>query len=412
MILDEPEDDQLLDDISGLFLGNRTLDIFESPFESVLDNTSVIDAEEPEEQRLDFWSEDFFTDPETDVSSKWASFSPDPKLMQTAKEQETGSAAQARAFETALSTPKRWFQQDNGRIPSDRLMNVPGLGLYAPQAGKSLRAMKRAAKRDGVNLSGGGYRSYEEQEALQYKEAMGIPVAEPGHSNHGWGTAADIDVNDPKVFQWLQKNAGRFGWENPEWAQNGVEPWHWEYEGGGSYKPQKKTTKRKTVKVATEPKYEDPELVSAGHPLSQADSLTLGVLEAVDESRLVSRNIKPEERSSREGGSIKAQLYRGFMDAGRKDLAKMVYTNAFDTWVNQESGWRPDATSPANNQGLANDGLFQIWRGHDYNSNGQVANMSAYKQALVVAKHFPHLEPNDIRRYARMIEDGSYVGWG
>lgn len=110
--------------------------------------------------------------------------------------------------------------------------------------------------------------------------------------------------------------------------------------------------------------------------------------------------------------AVEAQLYRGFIDGGRPDLARMVGTKDFHTWIQQESGWNVDATSPANNNGLANDGLFQIWRGHEYNSNGQVSRMSPYEQAMLVTKYFGHLNPNDIRRYAEAIRSGSYSGWG
>jgi cell wall-associated NlpC family hydrolase len=111
-------------------------------------------------------------------------------------------------------------------------------------------------------------------------------------------------------------------------------------------------------------------------------------------------------------GQIKRQLFNGFMDAGRPDLARMVATRAFDTWVQQESGWNPGVTSSANNHGKANDGLFQVWRGHEFNSNGQVSRMSPYEQARIIAEHFGHLTPADIRRYAAEIRAGSYGGWG
>ena len=109
---------------------------------------------------------------------------------------------------------------------------------------------------------------------------------------------------------------------------------------------------------------------------------------------------------------VKQQLIQGFEDAGRADLARMVRTKAFDTWIQAESGWRVDVTSPPNNNGLANDGLFQIWRGHSYNANGQVAQMTAYEQAQVVARYFGHLTPAKIREYAKQIDNGSYSGWG
>lgn len=124
----------------------------------------------------------------------------------------------------------------------------------------------------------------------------------------------------------------------------------------------------------------------------------------------------------RNGGSsgpipagTRAQLVKGFLDAGRPDLAKMVKTRSFDTWIGQESGWDTDVVSPANNQGLRNGGLFQIWYGHDFSNPYEHAgrfSASAYQQAKLVAQHFSHLDPSDIRRYARAIRAGNYKGWG
>ncbi len=118
----------------------------------------------------------------------------------------------------------------------------------------------------------------------------------------------------------------------------------------------------------------------------------------------------PPEKNFR-GNEVKTQLYRGFMDAGRPDLANMVGTKEFEAWIRQESGWRPDATSPANNNGLANDGLFQVWRGHAFNDRGQVANMSPYEQAMLIARYFD-LSVADIKRYADQISNDTYQGWG
>jgi len=108
------------------------------------------------------------------------------------------------------------------------------------------------------------------------------------------------------------------------------------------------------------------------------------------------------------------QLYKGFVAAGRQDLARMVGTPAFDTWIQAESGWRVHAQSSADNQGQANGGLFQFWYGHGftnpYQHNGSFS-ASAYQQAIMVAKYF-HLTPADIQRYAQQIRGGSYQGWG
>jgi hypothetical protein len=136
-----------------------------------------------------------------------------------------------------------------------------------------------------------------------------------------------------------------------------------------------------------------------------ADVLTENEIEKTTRVRM------PRELQDAPQGSIKRQLYQGFIAAGRPDLARMVGTKDFATWVNAESGWRVDAVSPANNNGLRNDGLFQIWRGHAFNKNGQVSRMSPYEQAQIVAKYFD-LSVNDIRRYAQQIRTNSYSGWG
>ena len=108
---------------------------------------------------------------------------------------------------------------------------------------------------------------------------------------------------------------------------------------------------------------------------------------------------------------IKDQLARGFRDAGRPDLAREVYTNDFYLWIHQESGWNPQVVSPPNNQGLRNDGLFQILRGHPFDRHGEVSQMSPYQQARTVARYFK-LTPQKIQHYADQIRHGTYKGWG
>ena len=105
-------------------------------------------------------------------------------------------------------------------------------------------------------------------------------------------------------------------------------------------------------------------------------------------------------------------IEQGFRNSGRDDLAGMARTDDFHAWVNKESGWNPRAVSPPNNQGLRNDGLFQIWRGHAFNRNGEVSRMSPYDQARTVARSFPQLSPARIRQYAAQIRMGTYKGWG
>lgn len=68
------------------------------------------------------------------------------------------------------------------------------------------------------------------------KASKGYLAAEPGTSNHGWGTAIDIGDSvggyGTTEYNWMLENAPAFGWDNPDWARAGgskSEPWHWEY---------------------------------------------------------------------------------------------------------------------------------------------------------------------------------------
>jgi hypothetical protein len=63
-------------------------------------------------------------------------------------------------------------------------------------------------------------------------------AAVPGTSVHGWGRAVDFEDGAGELtfssvgYQWLQANAGRFGFVHPGWAEpdgSAPEPWHWEH---------------------------------------------------------------------------------------------------------------------------------------------------------------------------------------
>lgn len=180
-----------------------------------------------------------------------------------------------------LESINRWFDKyENGEIPLDALVEVPGFGYARPDVGAALKKMKRAAAKDGVNLSGGGYRSFAEQAAL-FKQKPGL-AAPAGRSNHGWGIAIDFsgaDWNTP-VFKWLSENAARFGLAHPSWAQQDgsrPEPWHWEYVGGGEVTGiYKKTRKLTTPPVKRKPEPDD--LVSPESPLTGGNAFVAAVL--------------------------------------------------------------------------------------------------------------------------------------
>jgi D-alanyl-D-alanine carboxypeptidase len=117
----------------------------------------------------------------------------------------------------------------NGRIPTTALERVGDTGhsLWAPAA-ESLNRLLADAKRDGVTIGiTDSYRSYDEQVSLARRKGLysqGGLAAKPGTSEHGWGMAADLDLN-AKALSWMRANAARYGFEEnvPR------ESWHWAY---------------------------------------------------------------------------------------------------------------------------------------------------------------------------------------
>ena len=93
------------------------------------------------------------------------------------------------------------------------------------------------SKADGITWSiTSSYRPYATQVKLAQEKGLysqGGLAAQPGKSNHGWGTALDLgggaNSRGTKQNDWLMANAGRFGFSTiPR------EPWHWEYKGAGA----------------------------------------------------------------------------------------------------------------------------------------------------------------------------------
>ena len=108
--------------------------------------------------------------------------------------------------------------------------------------------MRSAAARDGVRLRVvSGWRSWIKQSFL-YTAALarGLvtgtpgktipPTAPPGYSNHGDGTALDLDVGmsiadmdagrTTPAYRWAEANAFRYGWK-----RLASEPWHFDHVG-------------------------------------------------------------------------------------------------------------------------------------------------------------------------------------
>jgi len=110
---------------------------------------------------------------------------------------------------------------------SGKLVERQGEKLDASIAGNFDR-MVAAAKQDGVDLKiGSGHRSRAEQEVLyqKYLNGTGNLAAKPGTSNHESGLAIDFE-NTPGAFDWLAKNAEKFGFKNLP-----GEPWHYSPNG-------------------------------------------------------------------------------------------------------------------------------------------------------------------------------------
>ncbi len=128
-----------------------------------------------------------------------------------------------------LEPPSELVGYGNGRIPAEALSTI-GVGqhrLYAPAA-ESFRAMSDAAAAEGVTIGvTDSYRDYDSQVRLAEEKGLyenGGLAARPGTSNHGWGLALDLDLDD-RAQAWMRENGWRFGFaeDTPR------EPWHWTY---------------------------------------------------------------------------------------------------------------------------------------------------------------------------------------
>jgi hypothetical protein len=119
----------------------------------------------------------------------------------------------------------------NGRIPADALAPV-GVGdhrLWAPAA-HGFQDLVAAAEAEGITIGvNSSYRSYEGQVDMVERYGLysqGGRAAQPGTSNHGWGVAIDLQLDD-RAQAWMRDNAERYGFveDVPR------EPWHWTYYG-------------------------------------------------------------------------------------------------------------------------------------------------------------------------------------
>lgn len=127
--------------------------------------------------------------------------------------------------------------------PREGLSVVEGITV-ADSLARPLARLLADARADGVELSGWGWRSTEQQRALRIRNgcpdvhsapasACDTPTARPGHSRHELGQAIDFTYQGRSIgsqsspgYRWLAENAHKYGLKNLP-----SEPWHWSTDG-------------------------------------------------------------------------------------------------------------------------------------------------------------------------------------
>jgi zinc D-Ala-D-Ala carboxypeptidase len=140
------------------------------------------------------------------------------------------SAGTAKSFSlNSKGIPTELAAYGNGKIPANALEKVGTTNhkLWAPAA-ENLNRMISDAKAQGVKIGiTDSYRSYDEQVDVARRKGLysqGGLAAKPGTSEHGWGMATDLDLNN-KAQAWMRENGEKYGFvENTP-----REPWHWAF---------------------------------------------------------------------------------------------------------------------------------------------------------------------------------------
>jgi LAS superfamily LD-carboxypeptidase LdcB len=122
-------------------------------------------------------------------------------------------------------------EASNGLLNASYLKSIGGNHKLNSEAAVAYLKMVAAAKAAGVEWGiTDSYRTLEAQKDVAKRKGLysqGGLAAQPGKSNHGWGSAVDLNFKNGakgNPLEWLKKNAATYGFTNiPR------EPWHWEH---------------------------------------------------------------------------------------------------------------------------------------------------------------------------------------
>lgn len=116
----------------------------------------------------------------------------------------------------------------NGQLPDNLLESIGRDQFLAKPAADAYRRLSAMANDAGVTIGvRDSYRDYPSQVAVANRVGLysqGGWAAAPGTSNHGWGLALDLEL-DQRAQSWMTDNAWRFGF----FEDVPGEPWHWTY---------------------------------------------------------------------------------------------------------------------------------------------------------------------------------------
>jgi len=144
----------------------------------------------------------------------------------------------------------------NGQIPDSKLRYINNWKSYKGHiqsdggkvrfydtASRALDRLLADATAAGIEFKiNGAYRTYDDQVKVKDQkiaQGKGDEAATPGTSPHGFGLAVDLANTSKKAltpsmkeYQWMKKNADKYGFRRLPWRNKGEawEAWHWEYQ--------------------------------------------------------------------------------------------------------------------------------------------------------------------------------------